>query len=63
MCERARRNIQLIDVSAGASAAEGEMDAKQYYPLGMVTDFKYGYELSRAFRGKNNLKWFETFGE
>uniref|UniRef100_A0A224XMS8 Alpha-amylase n=1 Tax=Panstrongylus lignarius TaxID=156445 RepID=A0A224XMS8_9HEMI len=36
--------------------------SSDYTGLGLVTEFKYGMELSRAFRGKNLLKWFRNFG-
>ncbi|XP_046384116.1 alpha-amylase 2-like [Ischnura elegans] len=34
----------------------------QYSHLGRVTDFKFGDEIGRAFRGSNLLKWLKTFG-
>nr|AAP97393.1 alpha-amylase 2 [Diatraea saccharalis] len=34
----------------------------EYTPIGAVTEFKVGMELSRAFRGNNQLKWLESWG-
>ncbi|XP_073971162.1 alpha-amylase 1-like isoform X1 [Rhodnius prolixus] len=36
--------------------------ATEYTDFGHVTEFRYGIELSRAFRGKNLLKWLRSFG-
>lgn len=41
---------------------DGSIHGITYTPLGLVTDFKYGQELSRAFKGNNPLKWFKNFG-
>lgn len=35
----------------------------QYNQLGAVTEFKYGYEISKALREQNPLKWFINWGE
>lgn len=45
------------------SGTEGHIKASEYYQFGHVTDFKYGYEVSRAFRNDNLLKWYSGFGE
>ncbi|KAJ2948964.1 hypothetical protein O0L34_g5903 [Tuta absoluta] len=34
----------------------------EYTAIAAVTEFKYGMELSRAFRGHNNLKWLVNWG-
>ncbi|KAK9501822.1 hypothetical protein O3M35_012481 [Rhynocoris fuscipes] len=34
----------------------------EYTGMGHVTEFKFGKELSRSFRGQNLLKWFRNFG-
>ncbi|OWR53975.1 alpha-amylase precursor [Danaus plexippus plexippus] len=34
----------------------------EYTPLAAVTEFKYGMELSRAFSGRNQLRWLVNFG-
>lgn len=47
----------------GGVGTDGCIKASEYYPTGHVTDFKYGYEISRAFRKHNLLKWYSTFGE
>lgn len=35
----------------------------EYNDLGVVTEFRYGFEMSRGMRGINSLKWFENIGE
>lgn len=30
--------------------------------MGVVTEFKYSVEISRAFRGHNELKWLKSWG-
>ncbi|KAK0174983.1 hypothetical protein PV327_008769 [Microctonus hyperodae] len=35
----------------------------EYNDLGVVTEFRYGFEISRGMRGINSLKWFKNFGE
>lgn len=34
----------------------------EYTPIGAVTEFKVGLELSNAFRGNNQLRWLSTWG-
>lgn len=34
----------------------------EYTPIGAVTEFKVGRELSRLFRGLNELKWLQSWG-
>lgn len=34
----------------------------EYTPIGAVTEFKAGMELSRAFRGNNQLRWLSSWG-
>lgn len=34
----------------------------EYTPLGAVTEFKVGMELSNVFRGNNQLRWLESWG-
>ncbi|KAJ2948568.1 hypothetical protein O0L34_g7820 [Tuta absoluta] len=34
----------------------------EYTPIGAVTEFKAGMELSNAFRGNNQLRWLSTWG-
>lgn len=34
----------------------------EYIPLGAVTEFKFSVEISRAFRGHNELKWLKSWG-
>ncbi|XP_045522024.1 alpha-amylase 2-like isoform X2 [Pieris brassicae] len=34
----------------------------EYTPLGAVTEFKAGMDLSNAFRGNNQLRWFSSWG-
>ncbi|XP_026494961.2 alpha-amylase 2-like isoform X1 [Vanessa tameamea] len=34
----------------------------EYTPIGAVTEFKVGLELSKAFRGNNALRWLSTWG-
>lgn len=41
----------------------GDLQPDQYYGSGSVTDFKYAYEVNRAFRNENKLKWYKTFGK
>ncbi|CAH1397787.1 unnamed protein product [Nezara viridula] len=36
---------------------------QEYTSLGGVMDFKYGFELARAFNKENKLKWLRTFGK
>ncbi|PSN47156.1 hypothetical protein C0J52_13505 [Blattella germanica] len=36
--------------------------ATEYTEFGRVTEFKYGRELSNAFRGSNAIKWLKNFG-
>nr|AAY23288.1 1,4-alpha-D-glucan glucanohydrolase precursor [Blattella germanica] len=36
--------------------------ATEYTEFGRVTEFKYGRELSNAFRGNNAIKWLKNFG-
>lgn len=45
------------------SGTDGYMKGSEYYPTGHVTDFKYGFEVSRAFRRHNLLKWYSSFNE
>jgi alpha-amylase len=35
----------------------------EYTPLGAVTEFRYGNDLSRVFRGETQLTWLTNFGE
>ncbi|BES99142.1 alpha-amylase [Nesidiocoris tenuis] len=35
---------------------------EEYFPLGHVTEFRNGRELSRCFSGQNALKWLKNFG-
>ncbi|XP_013389804.1 pancreatic alpha-amylase, partial [Lingula anatina] len=35
----------------------------EYKSMGRVTEFKYGKFLGKAFRGRDQLKWLETFGQ
>ncbi|XP_066583893.1 alpha-amylase 1-like [Prorops nasuta] len=35
----------------------------EYNNLGAVTEFRYGIEMSKSFRGYNSLKWFINWGE
>lgn len=35
----------------------------EYNHLAVVTEFRYGFELSNALRGHNLLKWFVNWGE
>ncbi|MCL4149567.1 UNVERIFIED_CONTAM: hypothetical protein GTU68_041347 [Idotea baltica] len=37
--------------------------SEEYVGLGRVTEFKYGKYLGEAFRGYNELKWLNNFGE
>lgn len=41
----------------------GELKPSDYYRSGSVTDFKYAFEVTRAFRNENQLKWYKTFGQ
>ncbi|KAJ4444269.1 hypothetical protein ANN_06061 [Periplaneta americana] len=41
---------------------DGGVRATEYTPFGRVTEFKYGAELGRAFRGNNAVKWLSGFG-
>ncbi|XP_043271107.1 alpha-amylase A-like [Venturia canescens] len=42
----------------------GEAISKyEYNALGVVTEFRYGSEISNALKGNNPLKWFQSFGE
>ncbi|XP_039753161.1 alpha-amylase 2-like [Pararge aegeria] len=34
----------------------------EYTPLAAVTEFRFGLELSRCFKGQNQLRWLSTFG-
>nr|CAD7395053.1 unnamed protein product [Timema cristinae] len=34
----------------------------EYNQLGRITEFRFGAELSRAFRGQNAIKWLKNFG-
>lgn len=34
----------------------------EYTPIGAVTEFKVGMELSNAFRGNNQLRWLNSWG-
>ena len=34
----------------------------EYTGLGRVEEYKYGYELSNAFRGNNPIKYLQNFG-
>lgn len=34
-----------------------------YFGIGSAMDFKYGFEVSKAFNRQNQLKWFQTFGK
>lgn len=49
---------EVIDYGSGESISKYE-----YNQIGAVTEFKYGFELSNALRGKNPLKWFIDWGE
>jgi len=36
--------------------------SSEYTDMGRVTEFKYGAELGKAFRGKNPIKYLQNFG-
>jgi len=36
--------------------------SSEYMDMGRVTEFKYGAELGKAFRGKNPIKYLQNFG-
>ncbi|XP_014242203.1 alpha-amylase A isoform X2 [Cimex lectularius] len=48
---------EVIDEGTGA------VKYTDYKDLGLITEFKYSDELSKAFKGKNKLKWLRNFGE
>jgi len=50
--------IYQEDVDYGGEAVHHE----EYTPLGHVTEFKNGRELSRCFRGQNPIKWLSNYG-
>lgn len=35
----------------------------EYNPTAVVTEFKYGSEVTKSFKGDNDLKWFVSWGE
>ena len=39
------------------------MTADQYFGVGRVTEFKYGLDLSRSFKGNDKLTYLSNFGE
>jgi len=42
---------------------DGAIRATEYTDLGRVEEYKYGYELSNAFRGNNPIKYLRNFGQ
>lgn len=48
---------EVIDLGGEA------VSASEYTGLGTITEFKYGMELSNAFRGNNALRWLSNWGE
>lgn len=41
----------------------GAVKPSEYYDFGLVTDFKYSFELSQVFSGKKNLKELKNLGK
>ncbi|XP_070562671.1 alpha-amylase-like [Ptychodera flava] len=48
---------EVIDLGGEA------VSATEYTGIGRVTEFNFGKFIGEAFRGRNQLKWFDTFGE
>ncbi|XP_045498533.1 alpha-amylase 1-like isoform X1 [Colias croceus] len=47
---------EVIDLGGEA------ISRNEYTPLAAVTEFRFGMELSRAFRGHNQLRWLSNWG-
>ncbi|XP_063830685.1 alpha-amylase 2-like [Ostrinia nubilalis] len=56
--ENARPYIYQEVIDYGGEAISRD----EYTPIGAVTEFKVGMELSNAFRGSNQLRWLSSWG-
>ena len=57
-------NIGLVNIIMFLFCfASGAVKPSEYYDLGLVTDFKYSFELSQVFSGKKDLKELKNLGE
>lgn len=39
------------------------ISGSEYFHLGQVTEFRYGSDLARSFRGQSALRWLNNIGE
>lgn len=42
---------------------DGFVNGKEYFHLGTTTEFKYPNAIAKSFRGQDQLKWLQNFGE
>jgi hypothetical protein len=58
LCCRKRSGLKRTLFFAGGEA----ISALEYTDFGRVTEFRYGAELGKAFRGNNPIKYLQNFG-